>query len=801
MRFVSGLLLTLLLVTAAFGGNVDPQLEVKIKGADKATLFPTLIFMTEQLDVQTMKHEHNLIQATRAQRHFDVITALQEITTISQADLLAYLSDAKADGAVGSYNGFWITNMIVAELNAATIREIAARGDVDMVYSDFEGEIMMPIIEEVEDPPVISSVENGLRAVRADSMWMLGYTGEGRLICDLDTGVDGNHPALNHSWRGSNGYTPQESWLDTSNPNSEFPFDGNGHGTHTTGTICGRSTTTDDTVGVAIDAQWIAARAIDVNGGNVAMAFQWAADPDGNPNTIEDVPDVISNSWGAIGGCPETYWSLIDNCEAAGAVVVFAAGNEGPGPSSLRIPANRDTTPVNCFSVGAVNGNYSNYPIASFSSRGPSQCNGEIKPEVSAPGVSVRSSVPGGGYQGGWSGTSMACPHVAGAVALLRQVNPNATADTIKWALMESATDLGTQGEDNAYGHGIINILAAMELIPEINAPYLFPNAVYIDEPNDGYPDAGETIDLAIRIRNTGLPAENVYALFSTNDPFATVLADSVFYGDIAENDTSIGDESFSASFSEETPNGHLVAFNLDIIADGYSAVRSISILIGRLTDPDVATHDIGNVRFTVSNFGQYGLDPGGMNGAWPGEGFKMTQNGQNYLFEGALFIGDGPTRVSNGARDQDQNISDDFVAMADITSAEPGPFADQEYYTSYTDQNADNPLGISIDQKTFAFSDSPDDGFVILEYTITNVENQDLEGVLVAHFEDWDMTWPNADDRVNFDRERNLGYEYSNNNYRGQIILSELGVYSFKALDNEQEVYPPAFTMQDKWD
>ena len=801
MRFVSGLLLMLLLVSASFGGSIDPMLETKIEGADQSTLFPTLIFMTEQLDVQALKHQHNLIQATRAQRHFEVITALQEITTNTQADLLAYLADAQAFGEVGSFRGFWITNMIVAELSAATIRDIASRSDVDIVYSDFEGEIIKPIIEEVDDPPVISSVENGLRAVRADSMWMLGYTGEGRLICDLDTGVDGNHPALNHSWRGSNGYTPQESWLDTSNPNSEFPIDGNGHGTHTTGTICGRSTTTADTVGVAIDAQWIAARAIDVNGGNVAMAFQWAADPDGDPNTIEDVPDVISNSWGAMGGCPQTYWNLIDNCEAAGAVVVFAAGNEGPGPSTLRIPANRDSTPVNCFSVGAINGNYSNYPIASFSSRGPSQCNGEIKPEIVAPGVSVRSSVPGGGYQGGWSGTSMACPHVAGAVALLRQVNPNATVDTIKWALMESATDLGTEGEDNAYGHGIINILAAMELIPEIDAPYLFPNAVYIEEPNDDYPDPGETIDLSVRIRNTGIDAVSVSAILSTDDPFAAVLFDSVYFGDIAGNDTSATADPFSISFSEETPNGHLVAFDLDITADGYSATRSISVLVGRLEEPAIADHDIGNVKFTISNFGQYGLDPGGMNGAWPGVGFKMPQYGPNHLFEGALFIGDGPTRVSNGARDEDQNIADDFVAMADITGAEPGPFADQEFYTSYTDQAADNPLGITIGQKTFAFADSPDDDYVIFEYTITNTEGQDLENVLVAHFEDWDMPWNTADDRVNFDRERNLGYQYYSNTYRGQVILSELGVFSFKALDNEQEVYPPAFTMQDKWE
>ncbi len=801
MRFVIGLSLALLLIPAAFGGNVDSELEAMVAKAEQSELFPTLIFMTDQLDVRAMKHQHNLISATRAQRHFDVITALREIATVSQPDLLAELADAQARGEIGIFRGYWIANMIWAELNSEMIHRVAARDDVYMVYSDFKGEIIEPIIEKTDDPPLISSVEVGLRAVRADSMWMMGYTGEGRLVCNIDTGVDGSHPALNHSWRGSNGYTPEESWLDTANPNSNFPHDEQGHGTHTMGTICGRSLTTADTVGVALDAQWIAARAIDVSGGNVAMAFQWAADPDGNPNTISDVPDVISNSWGAIGGCPTTYWSLIDNCEAAGAAVVFAAGNEGPGGQSLRIPANRITTPYNCFSVGAIDGRSNNFPIASFSSRGPSQCDGiTIKPEIVAPGVSVRSSVPGGSYQGGWSGTSMACPHVAGAVALLRQVNPNASVDTIKWALMETATDLGSNGEDNAYGWGIINILAAMELIPEVDAPYLFPNAVYIDEPNDNYPDPGETIDLTVRIRNSGLDAENVYAILSTEDPYAAIGQDSASYGNIAQNDTALSSFPYSVTFSQDTPAGHLVAFDFYIAADGYEATRSLSVMVGRLTDPAIETHDAGNVRFTISNFGQYGLDPGGMNGAWPGVGFKMPQNGQNYLFEGALFIGDGPTRVSNGARDQDQNIGDDFVAMAEITIAEPGPCADQEFYTVYTDQSAENPLGISIDQKTFAFTESPDDDYVIFKYTITNTGTEDLEGVLAAHFEDWDIPWNVATDRVNFDRARNLGYEYYTNIYRGQVVLSEMGVYSFKALDNAQEVYPPRFTMEDKW-
>lgn len=808
MRIAAVVLCVLLLISTAYGGSIDPELAARIEKSDPHALIPTIIFMGDQLDVAAMKHQHDLIQASRAQRHYDVITTLQRLSSESQPDLLNYLGRAQGSGDVGAYRGFWIANMIVAELTPSAIQAVAARDEVATVYSDFRGEIIKPIMSYGDTPPSIASVERGIRAIRADSMWALGITGQGRLVCNIDTGVDGSHPALNHSWRGSNGYPPEESWLDTSDPSSHFPTDlGNpSHGTHTMGTICGRSLTTPDTVGVAIDAQWIAAAAIDITGGNIAAAFEWAADPDGDPNSVEDVPDVISNSWGSIGACPPDYYSLIDNCEAAGAAVVFAAGNEGPTAQSLRIPANRITTPYNCFSVGAIDGNNNSFPIASFSSRGPSQCDGHtIKPEVVAPGYNVRSSVRGGGYEGGWSGTSMACPHVAGAIALLRQVNPNASVDTIKWALMRSATDLpfsNPNGEDNTYGWGIINVRAAMDLIPPISTPYLFPNAAYVVEPNDNYPDPGETISLYIRIRNSGLTADDVAAVISTNDFYATVLQDSAFYGTIAQNDTSVSGTPFSISFASNTPAGRRIGFDFHITGSGgYAVNKRVSLIVGHLAERGIATHNVGNVAFSISNFGEYGLAANGMDTRWNGVGFKMPRTGTNYLFEGALFIGDGPTRVSNAARDENQSPSDHFMSVSAIDTLQPGPFANQEFHSVFNDEGAPEPLGVLVTQRSFAFSTAPDNDYVIVEYVLTNTGSRPLDSVLVAHFDDWDIPWGSPTDRVNFDRSRNLGYQYSSSIYRGQEVLSTGGVFSFRANDNTNDVYPPHFTMQDKWD
>jgi subtilisin family serine protease len=152
-------------------------------------------------------------------------------------------------------------------------------------------------------------------------------------------------------------------------------------------------------------------------------------------------------------------------------VCIFSAGNEGPDPQTHRSPANICRNPTTNFSVGAIDAtNYGfPYPIADFSSRGPSDCDGRTKkPEVVAPGVDVYSSVPGGGYEWyWWDGTSMAGPHVAGVVALMREADPDLEVDVIKQILINTAVDLGVPGEENTYGWGIIDayqaVLTAMQ--------------------------------------------------------------------------------------------------------------------------------------------------------------------------------------------------------------------------------------------------------------------------------------------------------------------------------------------------
>jgi bacillopeptidase F len=267
-----------------------------------------------------------------------------------------------------------------------------------------------------------------------------------------------------------------------------FPADKTGsHGTHTLGTTLGLDAATHDTIGVAYNAYWICSDPVATSLATVKplsdfmYAFEWAINPDGDTNTVWDIPDAINNSWG-YGVATDTL--LCDSyvsqvflaVEAAGIANVFSAGNEGPGDTTISIPHHLNTNIVLSCAVGALDGNNPSYPIASFSSRGPTVCGGSgsllIKPEVSAPGVDVRSCILDSSYAY-YSGTSMAGPHVTGAVLLLKEAFPFLPGHDILEALYYTATDLGVPGEDNTYGMGLINLQAAFDFLDSLYTPAL----------------------------------------------------------------------------------------------------------------------------------------------------------------------------------------------------------------------------------------------------------------------------------------------------------------------------------------
>ena len=473
----SFLLLLTVLGASAQDVNLDkisPLLWDKITDAPNE-LSPVYILLKDQVDIPGMRLEFVKDKTPLHDRAVKVVTSLKAKAAATQQPLLDFLA---TDPLVDRHGiePLWVTNVIQARVNLATIKRLSLREDVGKL------ELIVPVQyadegEATVAPPVPDGSEPGLVQMNAHKLWEMGYTGAGSLVMTVDSGVDWLHPSLVGKYQGIY-FSERQSYTGAA---TQGPTDCDGHGTRVTGNMIGLDRVTNDTIGVAFNARWIGGAhaglidaCADATSGGV-QNFQYALDPDNNSNTTDDIPDVLNNSWGSEGGCFNNgAESNAQNAMvAAGISVVWAAGNDGPAEMTIGSQGAINLDLVNSFSVGALQINNNN--VASFSSRGPSQCAGsgpiDIKPEVMAHGVGVRSCDLNGSYSS-QNGTSFAAPYVAGAVALLKEAFPALSGEEINLALYFSATDLGVTGEDNTYGNGLINCLAAFDyLVAEGNVP------------------------------------------------------------------------------------------------------------------------------------------------------------------------------------------------------------------------------------------------------------------------------------------------------------------------------------------
>ncbi len=356
-----------------------------------------------------------------------------DLTRISGADVSgrAAPSSTISHEYKSTFNGFALT----------TTQEVATRITA------------LPYVASVsEDKKVEASYidsDNNL-LIRAPQAWQdFGVTGKNVTIGIIDTGIDYNHPDL------GNGFGPSFKVVggyDFVN-NDNDPIDDHGHGTHVAGIAAGNGT---DFKGVAPDANLVAYKVLGSGGWGydswIIAAIERSADPDQNPDT-DDALDVVSMSLGRPPIADDPVVMAVNNAVAKGIVFTIAAGNNGD-----YFTVDSPGIAEGAITVGATD-NYKN--TAYFSSKGPTQGTMQIKPEVAAPGVDINSSFPGGKYQT-LSGTSMATPHVAGAVALLLEKDPSMTPERVKNVLMESASSGSQIIWDQ--GAGVINIVEALKV-------------------------------------------------------------------------------------------------------------------------------------------------------------------------------------------------------------------------------------------------------------------------------------------------------------------------------------------------
>lgn len=481
------LLFSLLFLTNPERAKFSPEL---ISGLERGEGFHSvLVQMTDQADLAPAREI-----GKREDRIRYVYDALRNVALKSQQDIVKFL---EAEGV--KHKRFYISNMIwIKNPPSGLFRKLAARSDVKRILTNPTYPIRLPVTEPSREIQR-AGVGDNIKVTKAQIAWMdFATRGENIVVAGQDTGVDWGHPALKKKYRGYNAETDSVdhnySWHDAiheslgsgSNPcgySSATPCDDDQHGTHTMGTIVGDDDQGNQ-IGMAPGAKWIACRNMDKGVGTPATyieCFEYFLAPyphGGNAMTDGDpskAPHVINNSWGCPNseGCVtgEEILATLKAMREAGIMVVASAGNEGSGCSTIaNAPAHHS---FDTLSVGALD--HRSKKIAYFSSRGPSRFDNEVGPDVSAPGVNVRSAIPGGGYAGsGWSGTSMAGPHVAGLVALIWSAAPSFvgkvddTAGIIRGtaeALTTSESCGGVAGSaipNNTYGYGLIDAHAAI---------------------------------------------------------------------------------------------------------------------------------------------------------------------------------------------------------------------------------------------------------------------------------------------------------------------------------------------------
>lgn len=474
----------------------------------------------------------------------------------------------------------WITNQIlVKDADRATLRWLATRSDVMRVDLDEKskgiewvdakqdaGRQMLASAASARSSQ--ASIEWNVIRVNAPQVWALGYTGQGIVIANLDTGVRWDHAALKARYRGWDGTVASHdyNWFDAApddnTPPSPVPVDLTGHGTHTTGTAVGDDGAGNQ-IGVAPGAQWIACRNMAGSFGigsvsRYVACFQFALAPtdvNGNAPDPSKSADITSNSWacdpnyGEIGcDIPTALITATQVLRDAGVMVIASAGNAGSACQSvIHAPATLDQA----LTVGATT--ISN-AIADFSSRGPSALTGGIKPDVVAPGVAVRSArAESTTAYGTSSGTSMAAPHVAGVVALLWSAVPDlrGNVEATEMILRQAASPLssvedcggvsGASRPNNTYGYGLVDALAAVNLAR--SAPI---SAVSTDA------RIYAPITFTVTITNfTSLPRSNL--VLTSSIPAATTLIASSPPG-------TVQGETLTWSFAELPPSSTLTA-------------------------------------------------------------------------------------------------------------------------------------------------------------------------------------------------------------------------------------------------
>lgn len=514
--------------------TVDPKLLQQMANGGRADVWVRLRY----------RPDLSAVRGTKAERGAQVIAALHETAERTQGNVVALLEQRGL-----KVERFWVVNaLLVHEASLEDVRALQALPEVIELRGRFAatlqqaGGTLPNSVALLMAAQPDATVAWGVTFTKATDVWtQYNIRGEGIVVANIDTGVQWDHPALKPQYRGWNGstvdhnyawYAPTITATTACSGAALAPCDWNNHGTHTMGTMVGdtRGGDTGVVTGMAPRATWMACMGCDTPPNQcsdeaLTVCAQWFLAPtdlNGNHPDPTKAPDIINNSWGDTGGNP-WYEAYVNAWVAAGIFPAFSAGNSGSGCSTTGSPGDYALA----FASAAVD---SSGTVGSFSSRGPGLMPGvSMKPDIAAPGVSVYSTIRGSSY-GTMSGTSMASPHTAGAVALVWAANSALRGQVANTFALLRQTARASSSEGNCgkpagtvgpvpnytYGYGYLDALAAVEAaLSQMDVPWLSVAAP------EGTLAPGQSVALTVRYDATGLvPATYTAALrVLHNDP------------------------------------------------------------------------------------------------------------------------------------------------------------------------------------------------------------------------------------------------------------------------------------------
>ncbi|MEM8534935.1 MAG: S8 family serine peptidase [Chloroflexota bacterium] len=434
--------------------QLDSETETWLDEAD-ASATETFLVLLRDDGTQARVNEAQ-VMSDKVTRRTHVHTVLSERAESNDRVLRAMLGKRGVMDEVQSLQVFQSVNGFSITGTKAVVEALESWNLVESIDMEMTIQLDQPFAAEPLNQ--INAVEWNISKIGADQVQSdLGIDGSGVVVGGMDTGVRETHETLAGNYKCS-GTSDSACWLDAVNGQSA-PYDDQGHGSHTMGTAVG-----SEGIGVAPGAEWIACKAFNqfggANGTDILECFDFFLAPGGDP---ANAPDIVVNSWGNSNGSFSGYQQAVTNWVNAGIYPEFSNGNSGPSCGTVGAPASYS----NAVGTGATD---INDTIASFSSRGPSPFGGIGKPDVSAPGVSIRSAWQNGDSSYNTiSGTSMAGPHAAGLAALLLEADPTLSIDALTQNMKDNAVGIPASGcgssgvPNNIYGWGRIDALASVQ--------------------------------------------------------------------------------------------------------------------------------------------------------------------------------------------------------------------------------------------------------------------------------------------------------------------------------------------------